>query len=82
MGNYLGHQQIRPDSNMSSTKTVLTLAATLFTAAASHAATITFETAADFDSNFWAPKANAGIIWSSSNKRIERSIGSGADLLI
>jgi hypothetical protein len=62
---------------------IITLAASIIMAAASHAATITFDTAADFDSNFWAPTASVGTVWSASGQRIQRgSSPNGGDLFI
>jgi hypothetical protein len=67
---------------MTSKLTLFTLAASLLTVTASHAATITFDSANDFDSNFWAPGGNLALRWTSVG-RIQRSWSeSGADILI
>jgi hypothetical protein len=51
--------------------------------AAGQAATIRFDSAGDFDNNFWAPKASAGTAWSSSAQQIQRSyLPTGGDLFV
>jgi hypothetical protein len=70
---------------MTPKRTILTLAVSFFTAAASHAATITFDSAADFDNNFWSAAGTRATSWhrDSTTSRIQRDgANSGADVFI
>lgn len=53
---------------------LLTTAAAFIATAASHAATITFDSASDFNSNFWTSETHS-VVWaqSSGNGRIQKS---------
>jgi hypothetical protein len=70
---------------MTPKRTIHTLALALFTAATSHAATITFDNAADFDNNFWSAASTRTTTWRGSETagRIQRDgETSGADVFI